>query len=91
MGVESYFGRNLLRLFWVKFGEAVLGELGGAQRNHESWLVFLDKDRVPDDAAFERRYQEFLTWVSGDEVEPTARYFYPTSPPPSSPGLGDGA
>ena len=47
------------------------------ERNYESWLGALDKDRLPDDAAFERRYQEFLAWVSGDEVEPPALYFYP--------------
>ena len=47
------------------------------QRNHESWLGIEDKMRVPDDAAFERRYQEFLAWVSGDELEPPALYFYP--------------
>ena len=32
---------------------------------------------MADDAAFERGYQEFLAWVSGDEVEPPALYFYP--------------
>ena len=32
---------------------------------------------MADDAAFERGYQEFLAWVSGDGVEPPALYFYP--------------
>ena len=47
------------------------------ERNYESWLSTRDKDRVPDDAAFERRYQEFLAWVSGDDADPPALYFYP--------------
>ena len=38
----------------------------------------LKTKRVPDDAAFARKYQEVLSWVSGDEVEPPALYFYPT-------------
>ena len=49
----------------------------------------LKTKRVPDDAAFARKYQEVLSWVSGDEVEPPAHCAFLVYTIPS-PGLGVG-
>ena len=42
----------------------------GRQQKYERWLSQIDRDAVPDDAAFETRYLAFLDWVSGDAPEP---------------------